>query len=332
MVGGVAPVMVPDDARMPRVKFVRPVRVTLIDGAPRSYRVQSRNLSRSGIFLEMPMPIEAGTRVALSLEASDRLLPFAQGVVVWQREFSNPSLGRRAGFAVRFTGFLHPRAHELTQYLCDSIAAGRLLRVAKPRSKWRMHAGFAGLLAVVAVGVFAGVNALLGASGVNEVSAIEAPLALRDSKDLAVASPPQADQVVGVPQDPPGLRVPQDDRQSSPELTQSAEPPPPEHSVTLPSGAAAALTWDGAHDEFRVAPTLNADAKTTKIYLLSDPPRLVFDIAGAAPVASHSLASGERLFQRIRVGRQAQATRLVVDLAREPKSFLDEDGAAIVSF
>ncbi len=341
MVGGVAPQIVSDDARMPRVRFVRSVRVTLIDGAPRSYRVQSRNLSGEGIFLEMPMPIEAGTRVALSLEAGEQVLPFARGVVVWQREFSNPSLARRAGFAVKFTGFLHPRAAELTRYLCESIASGRLLRPAPPRSKWRTHGTIAAAVATVAIGVFGLVNAIaapfaMTTPAVAATQAVEmaetpraAPLAL--DAELAGAPPlpaTQTDEELQTPRAPPVAPAVSDLDSAAATAGLSA----PEHSVSLPSGAATALTWDGAHDEFRVAPALSGDAKTTKIYLLSDPPRLVFDIDGAAPVASHSLASGERLFERIRVGRQAKATRLVVDLAREPKSFVDEDGAAIVSF
>ena len=306
------------------------MRVTLIDGAPKAYRVRSRNLSLFGMFLEMPMPVEAGTRVALSLEAGDRVLPFAQGVVVWQREFSNPSLARQAGFAVKFTGFLHPRANEMVRYLCDAIGTGKLLTTASRRAVWRKRAISALLVASVAVVTFTVVNALV------------APIAQSDAQ----VTQNEVQRSEGAEPDPigeastiathtelanPSPVSPTEAREASTSPART-EPEAPEHSIAIPSGAATALNWDSANDEFRVSPALGANAVTSKIYLLSDPPRLVFDIDGAAPVASHSLQSGERLFQRIRVGRQAKATRVVVDLARDPKSFIDEDGAAIVSF
>ncbi len=181
------------------------------------------------------------------------------------------------------------------------------LAPSSPTSKLKTHALAAALVVSVAVTVFTAVSALCGS--IIEHAAPSAPASV---EPVSAAEPEVAAEV------------------EAPEPEPIA--PPPEHIVALPSGAATALTWDGAHDEFRVAPTLSATATSSKVYMLSDPPRLVFDIDGAAPASSHTLASGERFFARIRVGKQAQATRVVVDLTRSPKSFIDEDGAAILSF
>ena len=305
------------DARAPRVKFIRPVRVTLISGSPKAYRLKSRNLSFSGMFLEMPKPLEAGTRVALSLEAGEKVLPFAEGEVVWQREFTNRMLGRRAGFAVKFTEFSHPRSKDLIKHLCETNGVGRPL--APPKSGW----GFG--VALVALGAIVSFVAVSkrGAVETHSVSTVTQP------QPAVVAQVAEVMAMTEVAKISDEIEVEADQLNT---LPPSPAPAAPEHSVALPSGAATALTWDGAHDEFRVAPALSEQAKHTKVYLLSDPPRLVFDIDGAAPAASHSIASGERLFRRIRVGKQASATRVVIDLARAPQSFIDEDGAAIISF
>ena len=94
--------------RDPRVRFKHPVRVVPIGGPPRAYRVLSANLSRDGMFLKMPTPFDMGTKVALSLEAGGRVLPFAQGEVVW-RDLAEPNLIEllaldEAGFNQRFVG------------------------------------------------------------------------------------------------------------------------------------------------------------------------------------------------------------------------------------
>ena len=303
--------MLAEDVRAPRVRFERVVQVTLINGSPRAYRLKSQNLSMFGMFLEMPMPIEQGTRVGLSLEASGQVLPFAEGVVVWQRELTNVSLARRAGFGVRFTGFSHPRSQELVRYLCGHIGSGRPLQLAPPRTSLKTHVTAATLVALFSIATFLAVTKL----GVVEPASSE-PM-------------PQASHLAAVTAPPAVIEAAALEAAVEPDAAE----PEPEHVVSLPSGAATALMWDGAHDEFRVAPRLSANAVTTKIYLLSDPPRLVFDISGAAPSASHSIRTTERFFSRIRVGRPAaQGTRVVVDLSKTPTSFLDESGAAIISF
>ena len=89
--------------REPRVGFKQCVRVVPIGGGPpRAYRVLAANLSRQGMFLKMPTPFDMGTRVALSLEAGGRVLPFAQGEVIWRNLEESKQPGRGAGFGVRF--------------------------------------------------------------------------------------------------------------------------------------------------------------------------------------------------------------------------------------
>ena len=84
--------------REQRVRFKHPVRVVPIGGPPRAYRVLSANLSREGMFLKMPTPFDTGTKVALSLEAGGRVLPFAQAEVIWRDLEESKLPGRGAGF------------------------------------------------------------------------------------------------------------------------------------------------------------------------------------------------------------------------------------------
>src|SRR5262249_46190462 len=76
-----------------------------------------------------------------------RVLPFAQGEVVWRR-CGEGKPGQ--GFGVKFTGFLHPRAHDMVGYLVKAIENGEPLHVdgTKPHS-WR-GVGFASAAALIA--------------------------------------------------------------------------------------------------------------------------------------------------------------------------------------
>src|SRR6476469_8887758 len=103
-------------ARLERVPFARPVRVTPLSGGQPSLRLVGGNLSRSGMFLKSPLTLEPGTKVALSLEAKGQSLPFAEGEVIWERE-EKAAAGENPGFGVKFTQFLHPRSPELVDAL-----------------------------------------------------------------------------------------------------------------------------------------------------------------------------------------------------------------------
>ena len=164
----VAPVMV---EREHRVRFKHPVRVVPIGGPPRAYRVLAGNLSRKGIFLKMPTPLSAGTRVALSLEAGGRVLPFAQGEVVWRK-----LADRTSGLGVRFTGFLHPRAHELVDYLVKNLETGRPLR--PPPAKGRWAARLAWLVAGAAAVALGAASTSFALRSLRAAEVAEAPVAV----------------------------------------------------------------------------------------------------------------------------------------------------------
>src|SRR4051812_20303063 len=134
--------------RSHRVRFKKAIRVVpLVEGPPRAFRVLSGNLSTDGMFLSTPDPFEAGTKIALSVEAGGRVLPFAQAEVVWRTLSSAEHMPGKvcggAGFGVRFTSFLHPRAHELVDYLVSNLDTGRPLGLPK-RKRWKRVAMWAG--------------------------------------------------------------------------------------------------------------------------------------------------------------------------------------------
>lgn len=144
--------------RSPRVRFKHPVRVVPLGGAPRAYRLLASNLSSHGMFLAMPTPLEPGTRVALSLEAGGRVLPFAEAEVRWKRLQPQKGAGAASGFGVRFVNYLHPRARELVEYLVANLDTGKPLPEPAASRRGRLWlgtliaaAGFAAAAALVFV-------------------------------------------------------------------------------------------------------------------------------------------------------------------------------------
>jgi hypothetical protein len=539
------------DARLPRVRFKHPVRVVPLDGQPRAWRVLSANISKKGMFLRMPEPLAPGTRVALSLEAGGRVLPFAQAEVVWRRTHESAMPGRHAGFGVRFVSYMHPRAPELVTYLVANLDTGRPLRVAPPTSRWvrwvigaasASGLGAAAVLAflllhpseapaelgtppaespVVTVAVppeappppapvvappaplviaapalpppaptleevpttadlepaveealspedlepaeegvvepavaAAGAATPAAKAQVAEVAAVAseskasgtelaaagspstepkapgaepaaagaplpepaaagalAPESKALSAELAAAGSPAPESKAPVTAAPasarvaaaggphpstlaepvsearvaegsarPGARGPHargavaevpspsaaTTRAEHPHRVTATVPAKPEHApaeahaarvthprpevvesapraaaphpaqassgLSLPSGAAERLDWETARNEVRFTPKLGGDAKVTRVYLLQGPPRLVFELSGRVPQRSHTVTASAPHVRRVRVGRQGDGTRLVVDLARPPESFLGEVGAAVLTF
>ncbi|MBL8924169.1 MAG: AMIN domain-containing protein [Myxococcaceae bacterium] len=508
--------------RARRVRFTHPVRVATIDGEPRAWRTLAANLSRDGLFVRMPQPLDPGTRVAISLEASGQTLPFAQGEVRWCRYNPSELDGRFQGCGVRFTGFLHPRAPELVHYLVVTLDTGKLLTAAPMRRRrwpWTLAAGLVlgamvaalalsfaepeqpplpsptgdpGPLAVLAIAprVNDELAALVspaedgadspGADETDEVADVPgvAPRAgvavvpadargAGTTTDVAVAPDEargaettanvavvpggsragttavvqadargaettahvavvpggsragttavvQADargaettaHVAGVPG---GRRagttaVVQADargagttghvavvtgggRAGATEVVQAdargaettaevvvvpgeaigAGPSPgvalapaaarsAESTVdvslrerrerrsgrramataggelSLPTGAATAVTWTSSPDGLDVRPSLRGDAKIARVFSLADPPRLVFDIDGAAPQKSLSLPTPSPLISRVRLGKQGARTRVVLDLASTPQHIRAASDHAVVHF
>jgi hypothetical protein len=103
--------------------------------------------------------------------------------------------------------------------------------------------------------------------------------------------------------------------------------------LSLPSGAARSVRWSASPDGLDVRPELRGDARITRVFALSGPPRLVFDIDGDAPRKSHVLTpANDALVTRVRLGRQGSRTRVVVDLSSEPHRVLPAGDHAIVQF
>jgi hypothetical protein len=102
--------------------------------------------------------------------------------------------------------------------------------------------------------------------------------------------------------------------------------------LALPTGAAAAVSWTPSPDGLDVRPTLRGEAKIARVFSLADPPRLVFDIDGAAPKKSLSLGTPSPLISRVRLGKQGARTRVVLDLASTPQHVRSASDHAIVQF
>lgn len=102
--------------------------------------------------------------------------------------------------------------------------------------------------------------------------------------------------------------------------------------LRLPTGAATALTWSASPEGLDVRPELRADAHVARVFALSDPPRLVFDIEGSAPAKSHAMSSSSALITRVRLGKQGTRTRVVLDLASQPHHVTAASDHALVQF
>jgi Tfp pilus assembly protein PilZ len=380
-------VATPDEQRPRRVRFKHPVRVTTVEGEARAWRTLSANLSRNGLFVRMPQPLEPGTRVAISLEANGQVLPFMEGEVRWCRYQPSEHDGRYQGIGVRFTDALHPRAQELIEYLVDSLDTGKPL-VAAPRRRRRwplVAAGIALAASIAGVVVWfsletpapvlpspsegAGSLSVLSAApqahdaivamvspatdpASDMVEAIEPEAPPMDEALAAEVAPPK---VAEVPPEPVPTEAPRPETlpSVSPEL---AEPPAaavapnqpsprapspapaarvasPEGQLALPSGAARSVRWSPSPDGLELRPELRGDAQVARVFSLSNPPRVVFDIDGAAPKNSHTAnAQSEGVVSRVRIGKQGARTRVVIDLSTEPHRVLAVGDHAIVQF
>jgi Tfp pilus assembly protein PilZ len=383
-------VATPDEQRPRRVRFKHPVRVTTVEGEARAWRTLSANLSRDGLFVRMPQPLEPGTRVAISLEANGQVLPFMQGEVRWCRYQPSEHDGRYQGIGVRFTDALHPRANELIEYLVDSLETGKPL-VAAPRRRRRWPLVAAGVaLAASLAGALAwfgletpapvlpspseGAGSLSGlsaapqahdaivamvspatdpasdmAEAVDEPIEPEAPP--RDEAPAAEVAPPKVAEVPPEPAptdaprtetlpavspelaEPPAAAVAKQPSAPAPSPAPAARVASPEGQLALPSGAARSVRWSPSPDGLELRPELRADAQVARVFALSNPPRVVFDIDGAAPKSSHTAtAQSDGVVSRVRIGKQGARTRVVIDLSREPHRVLAAGDHAIVQF
>lgn len=297
--------------RDPRVRFKHPVRVVPIGGPPRAYRGLANNLSRDGMSLRMPTPLDKGTKVALSLEAGGRVLPFAQAEVVWRDLEETKQPGRGSGFGVRFTGFLHPRAHELVDYLVENLETGKPLKAPGAPPAWRKRVQWiaAGLSAVIAGAVIT--------FGALTLFKSEPPI-----QEQPIAVSPEAVAAVPVAvSEPVPLPVPVPEPESTVVQAEPSAPVvtvrPKSKSTPIPTGAAKSITAALDSDHLTVILTLAPGSELTRAFTLRNPDRLAIDLRGQSPRQSHVLqATGE--LRKIRVGKIANGTRVVLDLVRLP--------------
>lgn len=317
--------------RDPRVRFKHPVRVVPIGGPPRAYRVLSANLSRDGMFLKMPTPFDMGTKVALSLEAGGRVLPFAQAEVVWRDLAEVKAEGRHAGFGVKFTGFLHPRAHELVDFLVKNLETGKPLSVDPARPSWRRWLvwGAAGVAAtILGAAITSGALRMLRAPDEAAPVAVapavvEVPTLLDAQVEIEAAPAPVAPVVVAPePIDArevaESLHGPQAEAVAAPD----PRPSPPavverKPSFAIPTGAVRSVSASLEPTQLRLTLSLAPGAEIVRAFTLRGPDRLAIDVRGAAPKKTYVLGGAADL-GKLRVGRLPKGTRIVLDLARAP--------------
>ncbi len=111
-----------------------------------------------------------------------------------------------------------------------------------------------------------------------------------------------------------------------------ASKPDQQGRVKLPSGAAANLTWTTTGKELRLTPELTAGARLTRAFLLSGPPRAVFDLSGPSPEKSHVVPTSPPYATAVRLGKQPSGTRLVIDLDSAPRHSTQDGSTLVLEF
>ncbi len=308
--------------RSSRAPFKYPVRVTI--AGSRVVRVLSGDLSLSGMFLVMPEPPESGTVVTLAFEAGGRVLPFAEGEVAWRR-----SAETRGGFGVRFTRFLHPRAGALIDFLCENVESGSSLKPQPPpRNSPRRWSGLAALAAVATFLVTTGSAppqpqpVTLDPSLVCRADATACPEAVAAAPKKAVAKKPVLARLPEAPRPAPVVT----------RTLFTAAKPASLSSTAIPSGAARLVTVSRVSGSMRVAVDPVAGGLVTQVRALQNPPRLVIDVSGIAPVADHLVRVSDPELLRIVARKNGKGTRLTLDLARQPSKVIQQGDTALISY
>ncbi len=351
--------------RSHRVRFKRAIRVVpLVEGPPRAFRVLSGNLSKQGMFLSMPEPFNEGTRVALSLEAGGRVLPFAQAEVVWRNlsdavHSAEPKGPGATGFGVKFTSFLHPRAHDLVSYLVDNLDTGRPLALPKPK-RWKRVAMWTGAVMASAVlasfGVFLA-KQMTSADPVDENAAVAEAAPVPDpviAAPTAAPVPAPTNMILPEPMAAPtrpepvaaaAAAAPAPERvvlpaermvihePKIPEATAAMAVPEaakPEDTAStgllpLPKSGASSLRWSQRNGKIDLEVTPSQGSKFSAAFRLKNPERLVIDLTGTVPKRSFTVGKPEIPgVSGLRIGkRKGIGTRLVLDLKRPAELKVD---------
>lgn len=320
--------------RSARAPFKYPVRVTI--AGERVVRLLSGDLSPNGMFLRMDEPPESGTVVVLAFEVHGQVLPFAEGEVAWRRG------SQGGGFGVRFTRFLHPRAQALVEYLAANVESGAPLKPFTPPARSRRWAWIGTGLAVAtlliawtaaAPGPVMSLDPSLVCMGAEStaISPAPAPAPMFSSApavtpDEAPRKPAPRKRRVRLPQGPAAEPV------ALARTVPSAAQPGKFSSTPLPSGAARLVNVSRVGGALRVTIDPVAGGHVTSVTAIQSPPRLVIDVAGTAPSASHAVALADPELERISVSRNGQGTRLILALTRAPAQVAQHGDSALVSY
>lgn len=348
-------VLIEQEQRDARVRFKHPIRVVTLDGQPRVIRTLTANVSRRGCFLRMPEPLPRGTRVALSLEADGRALAFAEAEVIWARTHESAWPGRHPGCGVRFTDYLHPRSKELVQYLVENLDRGRPLRLApkfRPyRRAWPYVAAAAALsICAVAAAIVFWPHAAPTVAFEEEDEAAEEqvvaavaptpppqPIAKPIEREVELPAPePITEPVEALVADAP--LPPDPEAEVPPEPAATPEPvavaraeaptvtPTTAGSVTLPTGAVSKLHWSDSGDALQLEVP---SGHVSRAFVLAGPARAVFDVDGAGPDTSRTVAAQIPHATGVRLGKTPTGTRVVIDLREAPRQ-VSQDGSKLV--
>lgn len=322
--------------RSARAPFKYPVRVTI--AGERVVRLLSGDLSPNGMFLRMDEPPESGTVVVLAFEVKGQVMPFAEGEVAWRRE------SHGGGFGVRFTRFLHPRAQALVEYLAANVESGAPLKPFTPPARSRRWAWIGtGLVAATlliawtaaAPGPVMSVDPSLACVGAETAVSAAPPTAPSGpllssapavTTDEARRKPAPKKRRVRLPQGPAAEPV------ALARTVPSAAQPGKFSSTPLPSGAARLVNVSRVGGALRVTIDPVAGGHVTAVTAIQSPPRLVIDVAGTAPSASHAVALADPELERISVSRNGQGTRLILALTRAPTRVAQHGDSALVSY
>jgi hypothetical protein len=247
-----------------------------------SHELAAVNLSLGGLFVRAERAPLPGTHVQIDLEAAGRYLFLADGEVV------RAAIEKDGGYGVRFT-HLRPNAQALVEHLVARGGTG---------GEVQRHPASRAARILTAL-VFAA-----GAGTAAHFLTKHAPIGATAIAGVIHNVPTSAfGEVMSVAPAPP--------------VNPAAHPYPGDFQFTLPTGAVSTLRVRIDDGEVAVMPTLHKNAAVKAVFTLTQPARLVIDVAGRQPRYSWQL-EGTTVVKSVRVGARNHGTRVVVDLPERP--------------